>query len=242
MHQLVPGTKWCTPGLSRLPSRAMSGRALRIPLAIVLLAAAAALVSTVASGRTESELSEGEASDPPSIAAGKPWGGRLWFGVKLPAEGEDFFTWDFALRRVPNRPWRRWGADGTVRIVGSVLYRFALAHPEAPRVGVADLSRRHGGPFGPRFGGLGHASHQNGLDVDVLYPRRDGREWRAKRPAQIDRALAQDLVRRFVRAGAEFVFVGPRTGLTGPRRIVQQLVHHDDHMHVRFPRRLGAPG
>jgi hypothetical protein len=54
--------------------------------------------------------------------------------------------------------------------------------------------------------------------------------------------LAQDLVRRFVRAGAEFVFVGSRTGVTGPPSVVQELVHHDDHMHVRFPRQLGAPG
>jgi hypothetical protein len=30
------------------------------------------------------------------------------------------------------------------------------------------------------------------------------------------------------------VFVGPRTGLGGPRRIVKELVHHDDHVHVRF--------
>jgi len=76
----------------------------------------------------------------------------------------------------------------------------------------------------------------------VLYPRLDRREWRAKGPSQIDRALAQELVRRVVRAGAEFVFVGPRAGLRGPRRIVQELAHHDDHLHVRFPRRLGAPG
>ena len=41
---------------------------------------------------------------------------------------------------------------------------------------VGDLSRRHGGDFGPRFGYIGHASHQNGLDVDVYYPRADGRE------------------------------------------------------------------
>jgi murein endopeptidase len=220
----------------------MPARELRIPLAIAALALVGALAAAIASGQTETELSQGDTSDPPSIAAGKPWDGRLWFGVRLARESEDFFTWDFALRQVPNRPWRRWGADGTVRILRRVLRRFALAHPEAPRIGVADLSRRHGGPFGPRFGGLGHASHQNGLDVDVIYPRRDRREWRPKRPAQIDRALAQDLVRRFVRAGAEFVFVGPRTGLTGPPSVVQELTHHDDHMHVRFPRRLGAPG
>jgi protein MpaA len=123
-----------------------------------------------------------------------------------------------------------------------VLDEYAAAHPEAGRVGVGDLSRPHGGVFDERFGGLGHASHQNGLDLDVYYPRLDRRELRAARPAQIDRGLAQDLVNRFVRAGAVKVFVGPRTGLSGPSRIVKRLVHHDDHVHVRIapdpPRRV----
>ena len=50
----------------------------------------------------------------------------------------------------------------------------------------------------------------------------------------IDHALAQDLVNRFVRAGAQFVFVGPHTGLHGPPGVVETLVYHDDHMHVRI--------
>jgi murein endopeptidase len=117
----------------------------------------------------------------------------------------------------------------------TVLAEFRAAHPGAPRIGVADLSRPHGGTFDARFGGLGHASHQNGRDVDIPYPRRDGVEKPPLRPSQIDRALAQDLLDRFVRAGATDVFVGPRTGLVRKRRLVQWLAHHDDHMHVRFP-------
>ena len=54
--------------------------------------------------------------------------------------------------------------------------------------------------------------------------------------SQIDHRLAQDLVDRFVAAGALYVFVGPHTGLTGPRRIVVPLAHHDNHMHVRLRR------
>ncbi len=154
--------------------------------------------------------------------------------MQLPAEGADFFTWDFPLRRSPNRDWRRWGADRMVNRVLQVIAEYRLAHPLAPRIGIADLSRPHGGPFGKRFGGLGHASHQNGTDVDILYPRLDALELAPGKPAQIDRALAQDLVGRFVAAGAKYVFVGPRTGLGGPRGIVEKLVHHDDHIHVRF--------
>ena len=35
---------------------------------------------------------------------------------------------------------------------------------------IGDISRRGGGPLDE------HASHQNGLDVDIYYPRLDGRE------------------------------------------------------------------
>jgi murein endopeptidase len=121
-----------------------------------------------------------------------------------------------------------------------VIAEYRAANPGVPRVGIADLSRPHGGNFGRRFGGLGHASHQNGIDVDVLYPRLDFQELIPSKASQIHRALAQDLVDRFVAAGAEYVFVGPNTKLTGLKRIVQPLVHHDDHMHIRFFARAGG--
>lgn len=169
-----------------------------------------------------------------SRALGLPWRGRLVAGVRLAAEGPTFFTWDPIRKRSPNRAWRRWGTDRLVRMLLAVLDEFAAAHPEAPRIGVGDLSRPNGGDFGARYGRPGHISHQNGLDADVYYSRRDRRERSARSPAQVDRALAQDLVDRFVRAGAVKVFVGPRTGLTGDPSIVQPLRRHDDHLHVRL--------
>lgn len=171
-----------------------------------------------------------------SIPVGSPQRGALIYGVKLPSEGADFFTWDFPLRVAPNRPWRRWGADSTVAITLRVIAELRAANPGAPRIGIADLSRPHGGRFGRRYGGLGHASHQNGLDVDIIYPRRDRLERPPTKARQIDRALSRDLLRRLVAAGARYVFVGPRTRLAGPRRIVRRLRFHDDHLHVRWPR------
>jgi hypothetical protein len=175
----------------------------------------------------------------PSRALGQPFAGRLEGGVALTPEGEHFFSWDPVLRIHPNREWRRFGTRVLVRGIEGVLANYRAANPGAPRVGIGDLSRPRGGPFGARFGSLGHGSHQNGLDVDIYYPRRDGLEMPPDSPEQIDRRLAQDLVDRWVRAGAQFVFVGPRTGLTGPRGTVQRLVYHDDHLHVRIhpPRR-----
>ena len=172
-----------------------------------------------------------------SRPVGRTNAGRLVAGVQLPAEGTDWFTWDPIRKRSPNRAWRRWATDRLVHTLLRVLREYRAAHPGAPRVGIGDLSRPRGGDFGRRFGGLGHASHQNGLDVDVLYPRRDGLERRPYAPRQVDLRLAQDLVDRFVAAGARYVFVGPRLALRGRRGVVERLVHHDDHMHVRVRRR-----
>jgi hypothetical protein len=170
-----------------------------------------------------------------SRALGLPYAGSLVRGVRLPREGVHFFTWDPVLHRSPDRPWRRFGTDRLIHTLLAVIDAYAAAHPHAARVGIGDISRPHGGEFGPQFGGIGHASHQNGLDADVYYPRRDRRERAPRRVEQIDHRLAQDLVDRFARAGAQVIFVGPSTGLQGPADIVQVLVHHDDHLHVRLP-------
>jgi murein endopeptidase len=174
---------------------------------------------------------------PKSKPVGAPNGGRLRHGVQLPASSESHFTFDSALRRSPSRGWRRWATQLTLQRTQRVLDEYHAAHPTAARVGVGDLSRPTGGPFGRNYGGLGHASHQNGRDVDLYWPRRDRRERPPRNVKQVDRKLAQDLVDRFVDAGAELVFVGPRTKLRGPKGVVHVLVGHDDHVHVRWPAR-----
>ncbi len=99
---------------------------------------------------------------------------------------------------------------------------------------IGDLSRPYGGPFGSQEGGLGHVSHQNGLDVDVLYPRADRQPLPPNGVHEVDRPLAQDLVNRFVARGAQFAFVGLHIGIGGPPAIVQRIAHHDGHVHVRI--------
>ncbi len=171
----------------------------------------------------------------PSRAVGRPWNGRLVRGVQLPAEGPDHYTWDPILKRFPSRGWRRWGTDRLVATVEEVLADVRERNPDLPRLAVGDLSRPRGGSFGKEFGFLGHASHQNGLDVDIYYPRDDRRRGKPRTVGQVDRRGAQELVDAFVEAGAEFVFVGLRVGLTGPPGVVQRIPHHDDHLHVRLP-------
>jgi murein endopeptidase len=157
--------------------------------------------------------------------------------VRLPAQGHTYFTWDPVHEATPNRGWRRWGADRLIRTTLRVASRYARENPGAPRLAIGDISRPRGGDFGPKYGGLGHASHQNGLDVDIYYPRRDRRERAPMKPRQVDLGLSQKLVDMFVAAGADRVFVGPSLDLRGPKRVVAPLVHHDNHIHVRLPAR-----
>jgi penicillin-insensitive murein endopeptidase len=191
----------------------------------------ASVTSSAAAARLPPAMS---VPDIGSLAMGSPDRGRLVNGLQLPATGPDWVTWDAILHRSPNRPDRRWGTDRLLAFLLYVLRDYRLANPGAPPVLIGDISLPYGGPFGSDFGGLGHASHQNGLDVDVLYPRAD----RALRPpdrvADVDHALAQDLVSRFVAAGAQFTFVGTKVGLGGPPQIVQAIAHHNDHVHVRI--------
>lgn len=175
-----------------------------------------------------------------SKAVGMPYAGRLVRGVQLPAEGDTYFTWDPIRKRTPNRGWRRWGTDRLLRITLRVARRYARDNPGASRLAIGDISRTHGGDFGPQYGGIGHASHQNGLDIDIYYPRLDRKERAPMRPSQVDLRLSQKLVDMFVAAGAEKIFVGPSLDLSGPRRVVAPLVNHDNHIHVRLPRRRGS--
>jgi hypothetical protein len=155
-----------------------------------------------------------------SLAAGAPNNGSLVNGVQLPASGPDWLALS-----APNN---RWTTDRMLAYVLAVLRDYRIANPGAPQVVIGDLSLPRGGQM------AGHVSHQNGLDADVFYPRLDRSLQVPARAADVDRALAQDLVSRFVAAGAQFAFVGPHVGLGGPRGIVQVLRNHDDHVHVRI--------
>ena len=162
-------------------------------------------------------------------SVGLPYYGRLVDGTQLPVEGPNWVTWNPVTDSVPNRPNRLFGHERTIRTILSVLAAYRTAHADAPRVVVGDLSFRDGGRMDQ------HVSHQNGLDVDVYYPRLDRRPSAPIATSQIDRDLAQDLLERFVASGAQMVFVGYSTGLRGPSGVVVPYPRHENHMHVRFP-------
>jgi hypothetical protein len=156
------------------------------------------------------------------------YSGRLFDGTQLPVEGPDWVTWNPNTDSVPNLRHRLYGNERTIRAIVSVLAAHRKAHPDAPRVLVGDISLRGGGSMDQ------HVSHQNGLDVDVYYPRLDRYLSAPIAAGQIDRELSQDLLDRFLAAGARTVFVGYATGLHGPSGVVVPYPNHENHMHVRF--------
>ncbi len=167
-----------------------------------------------------------------STAHGTPNGGSLTGGVQLPARGTGFYTYNPATQRPPGGSDRRWGTATLVRQILDVSHWWAATHPNEPRLGIGDLSRPDGGHFpGPV---VGHASHQNGLDVDIRLPRRDGVEGPATEQ-NYDRELTQALVDRLVDQGAELVLIGDALDLHGPAGVVMPWPAHNDHLHVRFP-------
>ena len=163
-----------------------------------------------------------------SQEVGVPEAGRLIRGVRLPAAGPRFFTWDPLRHRRPDRAWRRWGSDDLVRTVLQVIDRYAARHPFAPRLGVGDLSRPGVGTSGRATflirTGSTSTSTTRGSTGENAPPDR-----RPDRPAPVPDAC------RPLRPGrASRIFVGPNTGLTGPPNVVQVLWNHDNHLHVRM--------
>jgi hypothetical protein len=166
-----------------------------------------------------------------ATSVGLPYRGSLIEGTQLPVEGPNWVTWNPVTNSTPNAPRRLYGNERTIRAIVAVTDAYRAANPAAPRVVVGDISREGGGPMFDE-----HVSHQNGLDVDVYYPRRDGKLRAPLARDEIDHRLAQDLLDRFVAAGAQMIFVGYSTGLHGPTGVVIPHASHDFHMHVRFPR------
>lgn len=220
-----PGTAHAAVAVSQASAAAQVEGAGSTEAAPVLLRAVAKAAAEEAEGTPEVHWRD-------STALGTPNGGSLVNGVQLPARGAGFYTYNPATQTPPGGDDRRWGTDRLVREVLDLGEWWARTYPNQPRIGVGDLSRPNGGHFpGP---GVGHASHQNGLDVDFRLPRRDGVEGQANEH-NYDRELTQAIVDRLLARGASLILIGDDLDITGPPGVVMPWPAHNDHLHVRFP-------
>ena len=167
-----------------------------------------------------------------SRTSGSAGSGRLFCGKLLPATSELWVTKNPVTGAYPNAAARRWGTDTMLTAIETVTLAYWRRFRDAPRIVIGDLSLQNGGPFGA------HASHQQGLDVDVFYPRRGGGPARSPSgPGDVDRVRSQWLVERFAAERAHVVYVGVRVGLRRSRSNIKYLSsNHETHFHVRLLR------
>lgn len=64
---------------------------------------------------------------------------------------------------------RAWGTRSMIGLIRKMAADFADRFPGRERLQVADIARKNGGK-------MSHGSHQNGLDADIIYVRKDRRE------------------------------------------------------------------
>ena len=125
----------------------------------------------------------------PSRSIRSPANGRLLRGVLFPARGPDHFAWNFRAQRIGGSDHTRWGHCPVVRAVLLGLAAYRARDPDAPPVAVGDMSLRGGGEID------GHATHENGRQIDLYYPRRDRDRREPHTIAQVDMRLSRELVR-----------------------------------------------
>ena len=139
------------------------------------------------------------------------------------------------LNRTPNRGWRRWGTDRLVRTRAPCCTRTGTPHPGAPRVGIGDLSRPHGGFFGGRLRRARPRVAPERARRRRLLPA-PRRPRAARRCALAGRPRARPGPRRPLRrARARSRSSSARAcSLKGPAGSSRRSLHHDDHLHVRI--------
>ena len=106
-----------------------------------------------------------------SLAQSQPVGfytdGTLENGQCLPPEGVGYTVFELS-RNVG----RIWGTNPLVQTIVCGASEMNTHYPNRDRLQVEDMSARHGGDIST------HASHENGLDVDLQYFKADGQEHR----------------------------------------------------------------
>ena len=221
---------------------------MRAVLATVVLVAGCAELGTITDGT--------------SISVGKPSGGYLIDGVRIPDEGDGFCT-----REVWKGRNNRYGTDELIDLVTQVAKRMHKRFKDV-RIVVADLSGRTGGGAGAwQF----HRSHQSGRDADLLYYMRDANgqpfepdamhQFNARGYARDGSGLRVDVARTWAlvkelvdapEAPVQYIFMyepiaqmlidhakekgEPMDVIVRVRKALKQpgdSAKHDDHMHVR---------
>ncbi len=173
------------------------------------------------------DLATGRCDRDPSRPVGPPNNGRIEGALNLPDSGSGYRHY-LGTDRVDTDDWGTLTILGCVEAVGREMAR------QGVDIGVGDLSLREGGAFPP------HVSHQNGLDADLRYVRRD-RQHRPLdlrfQPDEYDLEATQAVFETFFRlCDVQVIFVDiDRIGfvVSGQEDRLVHVSGHANHYHVR---------
>ena len=110
-----------------------------------------------------------------SRAVGTPNAGSLVNGVRLPASGVGYYTYNPATQQPPGGPDRTWGTARLVREVVDLGRWWARTYPKQPPLGIGDLSRSPAGRSTVRSSGTSRtrtASTSTSVSYGATGPRR----------------------------------------------------------------------
>jgi len=195
----------------------------------------------------------------PSIAFGAPDNGSLAGGLNLPEYNEGYYQyrpssdprWDGYLGSMPDS--NDWGTLAAINAIEAtarawvdpvpttnICSRYSSEYGGTPRshqFDIGDISKLGGGPWLNSDGRTRHKSHQNGLDIDVRYPRKDGQNLPLDvrtDPAHYDTSSTADLMTCFInKSNVDLIFADSASiGIWGGA-LVNDTGHHT-HFHVRI--------
>ena len=175
----------------------------------------------------------GRCDDDPSRPEGKYAAGALVGGVNLPNEGAGYMHAAVDTSPAGRGDWAVLDLLACIETVGRDLEGLTT-------VRIGDLSRESGGEFEP------HISHQNGLEFEVRYPRKDGSEDLfdiRQQHSVYDPLLTHRLFTAFVRLCRVDAIFADVTMLSFPVEEGDSIINHPDrrtHFLVRLEPPAGA--
>ena len=167
-----------------------------------------------------------------SLAKGSVSSGTLHNGLRIShgSTGYIYVSGNTPECDVPDTD--NWGTVELVNLIEAVGRKWRAIDQNYPDMVVKDMSKAAGGPFTTNeyTNCLGHAQHQNGLEVDIRNVRQD----RSTDPVQYtdtqnySRARTQQLVNLFFQLGNIVLIYSADQQLTG----ITYDSKHTDHLHV----------
>ena len=173
------------------------------------------------------DLETGRCDEDPSRAEGSPSNGTLSGGLNLPDRGTGYRHF-LGTDPVDKDDW------GTLRSLNCLEAVGRAVEGTDVLLGYGDISLRGGGPFPP------HASHQNGLDSDIRYVRKDRQQapldLRIEPEGYDPEATKEVFEAIFNLCPVDVIFVDlERIGFTisGQENRIVHEDGHSNHFHVR---------